>query len=110
MGVYGNENLLFIRKCQYVTCGAASDQSATFDANTEAVTLYADADCWCRIGTNPTAAAPGAEKTEVEAFFIPASAFLDVALPRATDSAPLRLAAIQDSAGGNVYIYERKSV
>jgi hypothetical protein len=109
-GVYGNYNLLYVRDNQYIDYAAASEQSVGLDWNTEAVSLYSDQDCWVAIGTNPTAAAPGAEKTKAGSFFLPATLQKDVAVPKGTDAAPILVAVIQDSAAGVLHIQERSSV
>lgn len=107
VGRYGNENLALITSCQYITFDGTSD-SSTLQSNVQALTLFATEPCWVKIGKGAqTAAAPGAEKTVSDSFYVPADAFLDVAVPSSTDENPCVIAAIQDSAGGNLYIYSR---
>ena len=107
-GAYGNPNLMHIRWTQYITFDGTSDQSAKLDPDTQAITMFATQDCWVLVGTNPTAAPPGAENTRVASVFVPAAAFIDMAVPAGTDTTRQMVAAIQDATGGNLYIYERK--
>ena len=107
-GAYGNPNLMFIRPVQYTTFDGTSDQSAALAPDTQAITLFATQDCWVLVGTNPTAAPPGGENVKVDSVFIPAAAFMDMAVPAGTDAIPQLVAVIQDSTTGNLYIYERK--
>lgn len=109
-GVFGNSNLLFAHKCQYVTFDGTADASVALAPTTEAVTIYASAACWVLIGTAPTAAAPSGEKVRVDSQYIPATMPFDFAVPKGTDAAPMKVSVIQDTAGGNCYIYERSSV
>lgn len=109
-GAYSNNNLLYGRKCQFVTFDGTADASVALDKTTEAVTLYATAACWVLVGTAPTAAKPSAEKVRVDSLYLPASVPFDYAVPKGTDAAPMKVSVIQDSSGGNCYIYERSSV
>jgi hypothetical protein len=106
-GVYGNPNLAYVQGCQYLTFDGTSDLTAALLPVTQAVTLYATADCWVQIAPAPVAAAPGGEKTRVHSFFLPANTFVDVAVPYSDEAHPQIVAAIQATAGGNLYIYER---
>lgn len=105
---YGNDNLLFVRGYQFITTGGTSEQ-ITLDKNTTALTLYAETEgVYVNIGLNPTAAAPGAEKTETESFLVHADSYFDVAVPVGSDSTPQKLAAIQSGTGGTLHIYQRR--
>lgn len=106
-GTYGNENLMFIRNCSFITVDGTSD-SITLDRNTKAVSLYAIADCWVEVGKGPVAVAPTEKAQSGGSFFVPAGWGPDIPVPAGTDSQPIKVAAIQDSAGGNLYIYERQ--
>lgn len=107
IGRYGNENLAGVVACQYITTGAASD-STTLQSNIQGITLYSTEDAWVNIGTGTvTAAAPSGEKVSGESFFLPSQVFVDVPVPSTTDEKPCVVAAIQDSASGNVYLYSR---
>jgi len=109
-GVYGIDGLYFFNGSQYITTGAASDTGAALDINTVAVALTCITnDMWVAIGTSPTAAAAGAEKTKsTTSFPMHAGQQITLAVPRGTDSAPIKIAAIQDSAAGQLDIIELK--
>jgi hypothetical protein len=110
-GSHGNDNLYRPSACQYLTVDGTSD-NVTLGVNTQAVSLYSTEDCWVRVGIpgeTPTAAAPGAEKTRVfNSFFLPATTVMDIPVPTASDSAQVKIAAIQDSAGGTLHVTERQ--
>lgn len=111
-GISGNPNLLIIRRHHFVTMDGTSDQTIALAPGTKYVTLYATAAAWVAFGTDPTAAAVN-EKTAgaANAFYLPATTFLDVALPvDGTVAAPIKVAAIQGGSGGNLHVYERSEV
>lgn len=107
-GVYGNDNFAYISGYQYVSFSSTSEQSAALDKDCVAVELESSTDCYIAIGTNPTAAAPGAEKTKTKSFKLKADVKILVALPKGSDAAPMKVAVIRDSADGTLDIYERK--
>lgn len=108
-GQSGNSNLLFIRRNHFVTFDGTSKQTIAVDAKCRAVSLYATAACWVAFGTDPTAAAVNQQTAAAaNTFFVPATTWLDIALPvDGTVAAPIKIAAIQSSGGGNLYVYER---
>lgn len=73
----------------------ASTQSAALGARTSVVSLYATQDCHIKTGANPTAVADGTN------YFLPklVQRFIGV---KPGD----KIAAIKDSAGGNLFITE----
>ena len=107
-----NQNVPFIRHHQYVTTGAASNPSAELGTGTKMVTLYATAAAWVLIGNpgvgTPVAVKDGAQKTVSASFYLPATTFMSTAVPRGTDAARVKVAAIQDSGAGSVHIYEHE--
>jgi hypothetical protein len=108
-GAYGNHNLLFVKRCQYLAVTSAADEGLALARDTEAVTLYCTEDAWVVFGTDPTAAGPGAEKTKTDSFFLPATTVKDVPVPLGTDSAPIKVSAIRNTADGTLYIEERSA-
>jgi hypothetical protein len=110
-GAYGNENLAFVGGGQYLTVDGTSD-TITIPSGVEALDFYSDTDCWVFIGepgATPTAAAPGAEKTGITGFFLPA--FLEksgIPIPRGTDQNRPKIAAIQDTASGTLHVTYRR--
>lgn len=107
-GINANPNLLYIRRHQFLTMDGTSD-TVTLSADTKIVTLYATAAAWVAFGADPTAAAVN-EKTVGAggSFYVPATTFMDVALPvSGTPAAPVKIAAIQGGSGGNLHVYER---
>jgi hypothetical protein len=106
-GAYGNENLMFIRNCSFITVDGTS-QTITLNKDTKAVSLYAIADCWVEIGKVPVAAVPAELAQSNGTFFVPAGWGPDIPVPAGTDVGPIKLAAIQATAGGNLYVYERQ--
>lgn len=107
-GVYGNSNLAYIGKYQYVSYSSSSEQSAAIDKDTVAVELESTTDCWVEIGPNPTAAAAGAEKTKTASFKLKADVKILAAIPKGSDASPMKVAVIRDTADGTLDIYERK--
>ena len=108
-GSYGNENLMFISKCIFITTDGTSDPGVTLDKETKAISIYATADAWVNIGAGtPVAAAPSEKVNSNGSFFVPAGWGPDVPVPVGTDATPILVAAIQATAAGNVYIYQRK--
>lgn len=110
MGVYGNDNFAYIGGYQYIDYTSVSEQSAALDKDCVAVELESTTDCYIAIGTNPTAAAPSAEKTRTAGFKLKADVKVLVALPKGSDAAPMKVAVIRDSADGTLDIYERKEI
>lgn len=110
-GTYGNDNLARVVSSQYLSVDGSSD-TITLPVGTQAVTLKATAAMWVTIGQpgeDPTAAAPGAEKTVVaRTFYLGADSEIDVPVPMSTDAELVKIAAIQDSAGGTLYVYHRR--
>jgi hypothetical protein len=110
-GVYGNDNLAFMPNSQFVTVDGSADLSDTLPTDTYAVTLYSTTDVWWnfteRGKDTPAAAAPAAEKTYGDSKFLPAGIMLDVAVPESHDAALIKVAYIQASAGGTLYITPR---
>jgi len=106
MQAWMNPSSMFVRKSQYLTVDSGSDQALALAPTTEVIRLWSTQNCWVNIGRNPTAAAPGGEKTKVDRFYLPALFMLEVAVGRATDAAPLKVAAIRDSADGTLHIAE----
>ena len=108
-GAYGNPNLYFVRGCQYITY-AGTSENITIPGGTIAVTLRASSDCWVKIGRpgeTPVAAAPGAEKTRAaDTFVLRTDERLDVPVPLGTDEKPVKIAVIQDSAGGTLDVFD----
>lgn len=113
-GVYGNENLSYPIRCQYMTVDSSADLSAELGSDTIAVTLYSTTDTWwnfTEVGKDtPAAAAPGAEETVVRSIFLPSGVMVDYPVPESTDAAKIKIAFIQASAGGTLYITERNDV
>lgn len=110
---YGNDNLMFIRDCQFITTDGTSDPGVTLDKDTTSIMLYATADAWINIGKGtPVAAVPSEKTASNGSFFIPTlgNRFIVVAVPVGTDANPVKVAAIQATGAGNVYIYQRKEV
>lgn len=104
---YGNPNIASYNRAQYLTVDGSSD-SVTLDPRCRAFSVYATSACWVKFGRgSQTAAAPGAEKTAVTgSFFVPASTLISaVAIEGTTNDVPT-VAAIQDSAGGTLHVYE----
>lgn len=78
---------------QVVAYTSASVASAAFNASTSSVILVATTDCHIAYGAAPTAAAT--------TMFLPAKTVL-----RASVRPGLKIAVIQDAAGGSLYIQE----
>lgn len=109
MGPYGLGTIAYAAKSQYLTVDGTSD-NVTLPGKTRAVTLLATSACWINIGepgATPTAAAPGAEKTVISGFYLPADLPTDVVVPEGTDEKPVKIAAIQATAGGTLYVTYR---
>ena len=111
-GYYGNSNLALVSGSQFLTVDGTSD-TVTLPQGTNAVGFFATAACWVMIGNpgeTPVAAAPGAEKTVVtKEFYVPAQTFVpEQQISGATDERPIKVAAIQASAGGRLYVYHWK--
>jgi len=107
-GKYGNANLAIPRKVQYLSVDATSD-TVTLSAGTRAVRFQASSAMWIVIsnpGETPTAAAPGAEKTLVDGFWMDSGDVADYAVPVSTDSSQGQIAAIQDTASGTLTVTE----
>jgi hypothetical protein len=108
---HGNDNLMYIRGCSFITADGTSDPGITLDPDTLAVSLYSLTDVWVNIGVGtPVAAAPSEKAASNGSFFVPSGIPFDVGISEGTDEKPQVLAAIQDSAGGNLYVYQRKEV
>jgi hypothetical protein len=108
---YGNDNLMFVRGCQFIVTDGTSDPGITLDKNTTALTLYATQDTWVNIGVGtPVAVAPAEKAASNGSFFVPASGMFSMAVPVGSDAYPLVLAAIAGATGGNLYIYQRSDV
>lgn len=107
-GVYGNDNFAYLGAYQYISYSSTSEQSAALDKDCVAVELESSTDCYVAVGPNPTAAAPGAEKTKTASFKLKADVKILVALPKGSDASPMKVAVIRDSADGTLDIYERK--
>lgn len=106
-GAYGNDNLAYIKKHQFITYAGTSEQSAALAPECVAVDLYAATDCYVAIGPDPTAVAPGAEKTRADGFLLRADNYLTVAVPKGTEVKPMKIAVIQHTSGGDLDILER---
>jgi hypothetical protein len=111
-GFYGNDNLALVSGCQFLTVDGTSD-TVTLPPGTNAVGFFATSACWVMIGDpglTPVAAAPGAEKTVVsKTFFVPAETFVaEQQISGDTDEKPIKVAAIQATAGGTLYVYHWK--
>jgi hypothetical protein len=107
MGTYGNDNLMFSGPCSFIVADGTSDAGLTLDKDCKAITVYALTDCWVAVGQDPTAVA-ATEKVWSDSSFVPTNGLFDIPVPAGSDSQPIKVAVIQDSAGGNVYIYQRK--
>lgn len=111
-GVHGNDNLAWLRGCQFLTIDGTSD-SVTLPENIQAVEIYSDVVCWVQIsrpGESPTVAAPGAEKTEIEGFFLPATTVYPVPVPDGNAANPIKVTAIQAAGAGTLYVNYRSFV
>lgn len=84
---------IYIGATQKVTVGSGSTQSAALAVSTTIVELYADTDCFIAVGPSPTAT--------TSTKFIPASTVLYYSVQPGS-----KIAVIQSSAGGNLYITE----
>lgn len=113
-GAYGNQNLAFPTRSQYVTVDGSADESAALGSDTIAVSLYSTTDTWWNYtdkgADTPIAAKPGAEKTVVNSIFLPAGIMVDYPCPLGTDENPIKISCIQDSASGTLTIIERNDV
>lgn len=108
-GAYGNDNLMFIRNCSFITTDGTSDPGITLDVDTTAISFYATADCWVNIGAGtPVAAAPSEKADSNGSFFVPTGWGPDIPVPVGKDNAPIVVAAIQSTTSGNLYVYQRK--
>lgn len=107
MGSYGNDNLMFIRKSSFITSDGTSDPGLTLDPDTKALSIYASAACWIQVAAVPVAV-PATEKVWSDSIFVPAGWGPDIPVPAGSDKVPMKVAVIQDSAAGNIYIYQRK--
>jgi len=107
MGSYGNDNLMFVSRCSFITTDGTSDAGLTLSKDTKAVTFYALADAWAQVAAVPVAAAT-TEKVWGDSIFLPAGVMVDYPVPAGTDAVPMKVALIQDSASANCYVYERK--
>jgi len=110
---YGVDGLFFFNGSQYITTGAASDESAALHKDTIAVVLTClTADMWVAIGEpgqTATAAAAGAEKTKTTTSFpLHAGQSITLAVPYGDDTKARTIAAIQVSAAGQLDIIELK--
>ena len=102
----GNPNVVRYNACQYLTVDGTSD-SVTLNAKCRAITVYSTAACWLLTGNGTvTAVKPGAEKTTGATIFIPGATFVSGIEVGGNDTTPPVVAAIQDSAGGSLYVYE----
>lgn len=108
MGTFGNDNLMHISRCSFITTDGTSDPGLTLHKDTKAISVYATAAAWVLVGPGTPVAVPATEKVWSDSLFIPATGWIDVPVPAGTDLKPMKVAAIQNSGAGNVYIYERK--
>lgn len=109
-GSYGNENFAFIGGGQNLATDATSD-TITIPINVDAVEMYATAAMWVVIGDpgeTPTAAA-SAEKTTGRAFYLPIDGEKVAALPKASEGAPIKIAAIQATGAGVLHVTYRRT-
>lgn len=100
---YGNSKDNFVEAIvpattQVVAIGSTSVQSSALGASTKLVSLAATAACHVEFGANPTA-------TNSTSMYIPANSVVKVAVTPST-----KIAVIQNSTGGNLYITEATSV
>jgi hypothetical protein len=100
---YGKEELFFVKSSQYLTVDGTSD-TVTLPTGTIAVRLHALSNCWVAFGTAPTAVKPGAEKTVTGSFYLPLGTPIILAVPMGTDEAPMKVAAIQDTASAALHV------
>lgn len=107
-GTYGNMNLMFIDSSSFITTDGTSD-TFTLDPDTKAISLYAVADAWVKVSVGTPVAAATTEKVKSNgSFFVPAGWGPDIPVPAGSDKNPMVVAAIQSTAAGNLYIYQRK--
>lgn len=103
--MYGNQNIPSCDRCQYLTVDGTSD-SVTLSGKAKAVTIRSTVAVWVKIGRGAqTAAAPGAEKTAITSFYLPANVDRSLAVS-GSDQTPVVVAAIQDASGGTLYVLE----
>ena len=104
---WGNYNVAGYDRHFYITFADASD-SLALDGKCKALTLYATAACWVKIGRGAqTAAAPTGEKVKNAGYlYIPASMMLSGIRVSGNDEYPWHIAVIQDSAGGTLHVFE----
>lgn len=91
-----SSTLRWTGKTDYITTGAASAQSASFQATTEEIRVVCTAACHINIGENPTAAA-----SDNNGMYLPANV---VEYFHVTPGQ--KLAVIQDSASGTLTVSE----
>lgn len=111
MESYGNPNLLKPNGGQFIAYAGTSEKSAALDENTIAVELVATTDCWVLIGApgdEPAAAKPIAEATRGASIPLRAEVEKTFAIPIGNASAKVKIAVIQDTAGGTLQITERR--
>ena len=106
MSMYGNYNLAQAGKSQFLTVDGTSD-TLTMSSNIQGLWFYSTQDCWIKIGTGTVVAVkPSAQKVVTDSFFLPANTIKETNVPASTDEKPCVIAAIQDSASGNLHVME----
>lgn len=85
----------------------SSSYTATLEAETTLVSLFATQDCWCRFvpsTESDTAAAPS-ESVKTNCFFVPGGIAAFFGVPRKED-VRYKIAVVRDSANGILYVAE----
>lgn len=110
MESYGNSNLLFVNGGQFISYGGTSEVTAALSPLTIAVEVVATTDCWVLVGgageTTPVAVKPGAESTRGASF--PLRAGVEKVFPIPISTAGVKIAVIQDTSAGVLYVTERR--
>ena len=107
-----NENLAYGRNFQSLTIDGDSD-TVTLPAGLQAVTLVSDTALYFVVGEpggTPTASSPSAEKTVTDGQYLPADIPMDFAIPVGSENSKVKIAAVQASAGGTLYVNYRSFV
>lgn len=90
-------------KSQPVSISGSSVQSVAFEKDVSCVVLYATATCFIKIGANPTALDDGS------CMIVPAGFYIGVGIYTTNQqSSVYKLAVIQNSGAGTLYITEAK--
>ena len=108
-GVLGNANLARVAGFQYLTVDGTSD-TVEIPAGVQFVDLIAANDCYVvpgRPGETPTAVVPSGEKTDADGFYLPGGVVYSIAVNLGTAEKPIKIAAIQVSTGGALYVNYR---